>query len=275
MGTLPFPGRGGHPPRRPGFELLDFLSHANRRFIGRDGLMVITVFPFLQHGLQPRTECRTLCHLDPDNSDYTRTAGTDGDATGMVGRSGDCLDCHTETKPFIHHATAGIVYTPATDCTLCHNTTSGFAGDHQTLVVDNAPCSGCHTAAAPVDSNNVPVDATPGNLVHDACISCHVITPVTNMVDTIDPITSPLVSTMNNVDGATATNNGGGNCSACHTAYFDSHNHDHTSSVTKTPTCTTTACHDQGATGNARGANISEKRMKPLIKGLRPRLRMG
>jgi hypothetical protein len=116
-----------------------------------------------------------LCHLDEPGGDYTRIAGTDGSALLMSGKTGTCTVCHpggTYTPPFIHHDTAPA---QAGNCTInCHNN-AGHTGDHQSFVVDVAPCSSCHTGTAPTDANNVPVNsATPaGDMVHDACVDCH------------------------------------------------------------------------------------------------------
>lgn len=169
----------------------------------------------------------TLCHVDAAGGDFTRKAGVDGSALLATGRTGDCLTCHpgaTYTKTKIHHDTANAVATPTNGCTTaCHNV-AGHKGNHNTLVaIQNPPCQGCHNAAAASGGNNVPVDATSGNLIHDYCTSCHV-NPSNDLIGTVTAPTAH-ATTMNNADGTTATNNGGGTCTACHTAYFDSHEH--------------------------------------------------
>ena len=177
----------------------------------------------------------TLCHFDPGGGDYTRIVGLggDGDASGMVGRVGTCLDCHpsgTYSKTSIHHDTANAIALPTSNCTTaCHNTTTGHNGDHSSLVTDALLCANCHTTTAPVGADNVPVDATAGNLVHDYCTSCHT-NPSNDLIDTITPPSANgyVPTTMNNADGTTLTNNGGGACDACHTTYYDAHTHGHT-----------------------------------------------
>ncbi|MHB8809875.1 MAG: cytochrome c3 family protein [Desulfobulbaceae bacterium] len=175
----------------------------------------------------------TLCHVNPGGGNFARKIGdaangVDGDATLAVGRAGDCLICHpgaTYTKTSIHHDTANAVATPTNNCTTaCHNTTTGHAGNHNTLVaIQNPNCQGCHNATAASGGDNVPVDSTSGNLVHDYCTSCHA-NPSNDLIGTVTTPTAH-ATTMNNADGTTLTNNGGGTCTACHTAYFDGHEH--------------------------------------------------
>ncbi|MFO7605442.1 MAG: cytochrome c3 family protein [Desulfurivibrionaceae bacterium] len=174
-----------------------------------------------------------LCHVDVTTNQYGRIVGIDGDATLASGRAAICTECHTtlnHPKPFIHHANNGtVLYNPATDCaSRCHNTANSAAGDHTALVA-NAPeiidvqkaCNTCHTATAG-SADNVPISAV-DDKVHDACTQCHEINATTKMVELVAP--SGSVSTMDNIDGTTATNNGGGPCTDCHTGYFESHIH--------------------------------------------------
>ncbi|MCL7489214.1 MAG: Ig-like domain-containing protein, partial [Desulfobulbaceae bacterium] len=181
----------------------------------------------------PSGDC-TICH-DLSGGDYTvRTVGDaangiDGDATLASGRAGDCLTCHpgaTYSKISIHHDTADATATPTNACTSCHNTANGHAGNHDALVAMQDPnCQVCHAATPASGGDNVPVDGTPGNTVHDYCTSCHV-NPSGDLIDTVSiPTPNGWVTTMDNGDGTTSTSNGGGTCTECHTAYFDGHEH--------------------------------------------------
>jgi hypothetical protein len=199
-----------------------------------------------------------LCHVDEPGGDYTRKVGPGGDGSSLLasGRTGTCLTCHNPaqgyTKTSIHHDTADAIASPTSACTSCHNTTNGHAGDHQTIVTDTALCANCHLTTAPTNGDNVPVDATPGNYVHDYCTSCHV-NPSNDLIATITPPSANgyVPTTMNNADGTTDTTNGGGACIACHTTGFDVHTKDH-GSIVITPTDTSTntknclSCHIAG-----------------------------
>ena len=197
----------------------------------------------------------TLCHDNANGGPGTTIAGTDGDARkgaalGVNYASATCTTCHDATdypKYQIHHVNDSSTnpYT-VTNCTLCHNTTSGHAGDHTNMVSLAANCADCHTATAG-GVDNVPVDSADAK-VHNACTTCHYVdTANRNVVDLIDPAGSTLVTTMNNPDGTAATNNGGGDCEACHTAGFSSFHGSvvHTSMVSLATNCAD--CHTNTA----------------------------
>jgi hypothetical protein len=201
-----------------------------------------------------------LCHVDEPGGDYTRKVGDGGDGSSLLGegasRVGTCLTCHpsgTYSKTSIHHDTANATASPTNNCTTaCHNTTTGHAGDHSntnnSLVVDTPLCANCHTATAPTNGDNVPVDATPGNYVHDYCTSCHVNPTQDIIVLITPPSTNNYVPTTMN-PGTAATNDGGGACIACHTTGFDVHTKDHTAIVIANTGNTTNSencigCHD-------------------------------
>ena len=87
------------------------------------------------------------------------------------------------------------------------------------MVATYVNCSTCHTETGMTVSLADPK-------VHDDCTTCHqadgslVTFPTANGWTTAMP------------DGGVGTNNGGGDCSACHGEYFDSHaNMDHSGLV--------------------------------------------
>jgi len=155
--------------------------------------------------------------------------GIDGDATAANGTAaGDnwtsvfCSTCHVVNTPAVIHHDSKTGYAGAGNCTFCHNGVGvgGHAGDHQTLVVNVPLCAtACHIGTAPVDADNVPVDGTSGNKVHDACIDCH---------DTSSPImalNAPTTIAPVMPDGGLGSDNGGGTCVDCHTNGFAGHDH--------------------------------------------------
>jgi len=174
-----------------------------------------------------------LCHTGGTYNASTNGIGTaaaaangvDGDAGLAEGDTGTwmatCTTCHSVNTPAgIHHDSASGL-AAAGNCIVCHNGVGagGHAGDHQALVTDVAPCDGCHTATSPVDADNVPVDGVGGNRIHNACIDCH---------DTGSPIMAlrpPYGNAQAMPSGPVGSDNGGGNCVACHTSYFDAHTH--------------------------------------------------
>ncbi len=161
----------------------------------------------------------TLCHNNPSGGTGTTIVGAGGDGNAQLGaalsnfRTATCLTCHPSTtypKPWIHHNTQ-----PAVNgaCTTCHNTTTGHAGDHTTLVAGTAFCITCHTATAG-GVDNVPVSTTDPK-VHNACTTCHVINTTTNIVGLVT------VPTPNGY--VIAMPAGGGDCTTCHGAFFPKH----------------------------------------------------
>jgi hypothetical protein len=202
----------------------------------------------------------TLCHFDPAGSNYTRIAGTDGTALLMVGRVGDCLDCHnpaTYSEPFIHHDTVNADTTTLNNgCTTdCHNNTTGHQGVHTATVVNAAPCSACHTTTANTGGDgNVLVDSGAGAMVHDYCTSCHrreVAGDVRLMLDTVSTLVTAMPEGTTPIAGGT---DGGGVCTNCHGDYFGTNTTGHTHShvMTRTASCATANCHDANGGANAR-----------------------
>jgi hypothetical protein len=198
------------------------------------------------------------CHQNVLLNQYTRISGTDANAALATNRQAVCTVCHTGTLPFMHHENNStyITYTPSTACaTKCHNSTLGHPGDHTALVADVAPCLSCHTATKG-STDNVPVDGIGGNLVHNYCTDCHVV-GAGNIIELITP-PSPNNYVPTTMDpGTSATNDGGGPCSDCHTTYFDDHNHPHalTSVVNPCEGCHGATAAPFVATGGAHAAN--------------------
>ncbi|MFW8602265.1 Ig-like domain-containing protein [Desulfobacterota bacterium M19] len=201
----------------------------------------------------------TLCHNNPGGGRGTTIVGTGGDGDATLGaaladfKTATCLTCHppvTYPKPWIHHDTA-----PAQNgnCTTsCHNTTTGHAANHSTMVALNSNCANCHTGTEG-GVNNVPTDAL-NNKVHDACTTCHEINITTKNVELVKvPTTNGLTIAM--PDGGTVGgNDGGGDCVTCHGAYFTKHKAaDHTTAIAGVSPCN--GCHTTSA-GTATGAPV-------------------
>ncbi len=146
--------------------------------------------------------------------------GVNGDATlhGPVGQgnTSTCTVCHDPTvypASTFHHAT---VNAQNGNCAFCHS--GATAADHTTMVADYVNCANCHAAnvgsvsGAPVDPAN--------NRVHDACTTCH---KTDGSLKALADLTRGIVVAM--PAGGTASNDGGGDCSACHGEYFPQHTH--------------------------------------------------
>jgi len=187
------------------------------------------------------------CHVNAAINDYTRRDASKGavDADATLGTAGDrtrnCLVCHdpaTYSKPKMHHVNDStlVTYTVTNCATKCHKT-GGYPADHygngSNGMVNDAgeitdvqkACSTCHSANIGVtgDGNNVPVDGTSGNKVHDACTTCHYVnTSNNNMVELVAPTGSATAMPDNLTVGGT---DGGGTCTACHENYFEAHTH--------------------------------------------------
>jgi hypothetical protein len=106
-----------------------------------------------------------------------------------------------------------VINISAGDCENCHGPyfPNHKVQNHSVKVGGDPACITCHTATAGTAST-VPVDGIPGNLVHDACTSCH------------DSATGYLRTPYGK---ASAMPSGGGGCQACHVNYFDQHLHNH------------------------------------------------
>jgi hypothetical protein len=172
-----------------------------------------------------------LCHVDPDHGNYTRRAGTDGSAIGVLKDTGaSCDACHspaTYATGTTHHDTANAT---SGTCTACHSGVT-YGGNHTTLVVADSNCSGCHGGTAGT-STGVPLSAS-DNKVHDACTTCH---------QTTGPLKAAYGKAIAMPDGGAGSNNGGGVCTACHGSYFSNHvNADHSTRVVESPNCS--LCH--------------------------------
>lgn len=152
----------------------------------------------------------SLCHVNAAGGG-ARKAGTDGNAIlAGTSKTAVCTVCHDTIlypKGFIHHSTPNAV---SGNCTLtCHNVAS-HQGNHASSVAIDTKCTTCHTATAG-NATGVPVDATPGNKVHDACTTCHTnLGPLKAAYGKAPTMASP-----------------GGNCTACHATYFPNHAHSH------------------------------------------------
>ncbi len=174
------------------------------------------------------------CHNLPDYASL-RT-GVNGDATlhGPVGQGNQsaCTVCHDPaiypTSAF-HHATSNA---QTGNCTFCH--AGSAAADHSTMVADYANCTTCH-AANVGSAGGAPVDPA-DDRVHDACTTCH---NTDGSLKTVADLTRGIVVAM--PAGGAASNDGGGDCSACHGEYFPNHTHHFTGNndVTFNPTTDT------------------------------------
>jgi len=174
-----------------------------------------------------------LCHVSTTTGDYTRRGGTDGTAVGAV-LGATCTTCHNSTtypKGMIHHDTANAANG---NCTSCHNGTT-YGGNHTALVATDGNCTSCHTGTAGT-ATGVPLSLA-DNKVHDACTTCH---------ETSGVLKAPYGKAIAMPVGTSASNDGGGTCTACHGAYFSSHvNIDHTVRVAGHADCT--YCHNATA----------------------------
>jgi hypothetical protein len=165
------------------------------------------------------------------------TNGKDGDAALAEGNAGTwdatCSTCHPadgnagafNTIPEAHHVASPNNYAANDNCTFCHADSGTYAGNHTATVSLAANCTDCHDGT-PGNSGptfNIPTNAG-DNTVHDSCRTCHQtaggLTGTSSIAPTMD-------------DGGTfGGTDGGGNCEACHGAYFPSHtNIDHSTSV--------------------------------------------
>ncbi len=179
--------------------------------------------------------------------------GVDGDATlangtaaGGTWSSVTCLTCHpiaTYDLSTVHHDSKN-GYAAAGNCVQCH-TGVNYPGDHTLRVADTTNCNTCHTATAG-SATGVPVDPAvnaTANKVHDACTTCH-----NTDADATLKAAYGYASAM--PDGGVGSNNGGGDCNACHGAYFVNHsNMDHTGKVDVIAPCG--SCHTATAGGAA------------------------
>ena len=202
------------------------------------------------------------CHNVPNYASL-RT-GVNGDATlhGPVGQgnTSTCTVCHDPTvypTSTFHHAT---VNAQNGNCTFCHS--GGGAADHSTMVADYVNCTNCHSANVG-SASGAPVDPA-NNRVHDACTTCH---KTDGSLKALADLTRGIVVAM--PTGGAASNDGGGDCSACHGEYFANHqNIDHaTSRVTVSANCAN--CHDAVAGGTAPDAITSPFTTPGEAHGLR------
>ena len=145
------------------------------------------------------------------------------------------------------------------DCSACHGEyfDSHANMDHSALVsVGATGCDSCHDATAGGAAGVMPTDDADAK-VHDFCSTCHESTGVLKAA-------YGYASSM--PDGGAGSNNGGGDCSACHGVYFDSHTHHGTASndvsynvATDTSQSTATGCavcHDDNSGALASWADI-------------------
>jgi len=191
----------------------------------------------------------TSCHINALGGTGTSILGpaangVDGDARLGVSAAPHaaitCLTCHpvaTYPTGTIHHDTTNSVNG---NCITCHAQGTSHGGDHSTRV--SASPTNCNSACHP----SAPVVGTPTGIpvspatdkVHNACTTCHRIvgSAVTQNTTTSKAPLRPV---------------NGGNCDACHGAYFPAHTHPghaasvKVNSVTTPPTanCVSTGCH--------------------------------
>jgi hypothetical protein len=189
----------------------------------------------------------SLCHTaSPENAGNNGISaadaalnGKDGDAS-LPGAEGDagtwtatCTTCHPydgdsgsfNTVPEAHHIATPNDYAANDNCTFCHADSGTYAGDHTATVAQATNCQDCHTGTEGNTGPTFNIPTSSGdNTVHDSCKTCH---------QTAGGLTGPSgsASTMDD-NGTFGGTDGGGNCEACHGAYFDSHTTiDHSTSV--------------------------------------------
>ncbi len=178
-----------------------------------------------------------------------------------------CSACHNGTAGTITGVPTSVTDPKLHDeCTSCHQTSGGLKGaygkalgmipgggncltchgsyfpshkiNHVTRVAETSNCNGCHTATAGLPGD-MPVNPTDPK-VHDACNVCH--------NDASNNLLKPAYGK------ASAMPLHGGDCNACHGAYFVNHsNANHTSKVAMNDGCV--SCHD-GNQGNVAGAPV-------------------
>jgi hypothetical protein len=169
--------------------------------------------------------------------------GIDGDATLGISTSA-CSVCHTavNSAATIHHVSKNNFATNG-NCAFCHKASStggsvvgNHAGNHTNLVATDTNCVPCHSANVG-GSSGAPVDGSVvANKIHDTCVSCHA---TTGALKTLAAVGGTKVIAM--PAGTAASNDGGGNCTACHGAYFTNHSHSHATTVTTAALCG--SCH--------------------------------
>ena len=142
------------------------------------------------------------------------------------------------------------------NCAACHGEYfDSHVNANHTVLVDEAAtgCDSCHDATAGA-ATGVPTGADAK--VHDNCTTCHESTGVLKAA-------YGYASSM--PDGGAGSNNGGGDCAACHGAYFDSHTHHSVANdvtynvVTDTSQSTVTGCavcHDDNSGALASWSDI-------------------
>jgi hypothetical protein len=210
-------------------------------------------------GVNGCTICHTLINGGPRKAGDS-ASGVDGDATLGI-RTSACSVCHggVNTAGTIHHVSAG-AYATNGNCVFCHkNPTTGgtlftnHAGNHTNRVGTDPNCVPCHSFnvgspdGAPVDGSVI------ANKNHDTCVSCH---NTNGTLKTQLQVGGSKVVAM--PDGGAGSSNGGGNCTACHGAYFNSHqNIDHATSRVTNTVGGCVNCHTSPAVGGARPAAAS------------------
>lgn len=164
-----------------------------------------------------------------DNACILCHAATAGTAGGIAVSSSDnklhdaCTTCHNNDGT-LKAAYGKAIAIPAHggSCTDCHGDyfTSHQNIDHSARVAGTTNCTTCHLNT-PGTATTVPVDPA-DNKVHDACGTCH---DATGALRTAygKAMTMPA---------------GGGDCNACHGAYFANHsNANHTTRVAASDNC--------------------------------------
>jgi ribosomal protein L40E len=200
-------------------------------------------------------ECVT-CHTSLFDSHDHGSTGGNVDHTVVMGvsdlgqaTSQYCSDCHAVLS------WTNILTTHSSDCITCHNATRDInpatpTGTTVQDVINNANqstvnCLDCHDdkAAPAVHLSADHSAAGLGHLLDTAmCVSCHAANdPMTVHSNNCSSCHTAPPNLRDPSERVLVTNISRGECSNCHTTYFNDHNHDHAATVTATSLCT--SCH--------------------------------
>lgn len=217
----------------------------------------------IHHNRATADNCATSCHK-VSTTGGTTPANHAGNHTALVNTDANCVTCHASNEGSANGAPVDGSVTPNMihdKCTSCHNTTGVLktaveVGGTKVTAMPNGgvgstngggACGACHGVYFTSHDHSHAATVTSVAL----CGSCHTGNTISDALTHVNNCAGCHNTTTGARIGSATASPTGGVCTACHTAYFTGHSHNHIFSATAA--CAT--CHGNNVVGsNAKDA---------------------